>query len=148
MSDAVGPSDRPHFLSPLHCWFVFFMQICLSIISNLRMLIIVGNFICRQRKWTYFKMIILFYLSPSFTCLKEGARKGHPAVPVLRTTLRFSLLTGRWKLTACGGSNRSSVLFRQQLWCSSGTEWVYNLQISIHYIFWNNIQITVTFIMI
>jgi len=73
------------------------------------MLIIVGSFICRQRKWTYIKMIILFYLSPSFTCLvnrqqfcmltTEGARKRHPAVPVLQTT--WSLCPIFWGTSRC-----------------------------------------------
>ena len=68
-------------------------------------------------------------MPPSFVCPKDGARKGHPTVPVLWSyqhtkllmidTLCFLLLTGRWKLTACGGSDRSSVLFRQRLWCSA-----------------------------
>jgi hypothetical protein len=42
------------------------------------------------------KQFISFYeYSPSFVCPKEGARKGHPAVPALQAALCFSLLTGR-----------------------------------------------------
>jgi len=39
------------------------------------------------------------FLSSSFTCLKEEARKGHPSFPsrFQRDTLRFSLLSGRKK---------------------------------------------------
>ena len=71
------------------------------------------------------KIIILFYLSPSFACPKEGARKGHPAVP--------SACGGYLALLAVDGTLKTHRLRRfrqvQRLIPStsvmlSGTEWV------------------------
>ena len=77
-----------------------------------------------------------------FACPKTNP-KGHPTVPTLRgyqhtkllmiDTLRFSLLTGRWKLTACGGSNRRSLRLPSRHFPStaamlSGTERVWYLK--------------------
>ena len=58
------------------------------------------------------KMVFIKYLLLLFAQKKEQ-EKGTPTVPALQAALCFSLLTGRWKLTAYGGSDRSSVFFRQ-----------------------------------
>jgi hypothetical protein len=86
-------------------------------------------------------MIILFYLSPfftrqvSFTCLKEGARKGHPAVP--------STWGGYLALLAVDGTLKTHRLWRfrqvQRLFPStammlSGTERNYNPKMCICYV--------------
>jgi hypothetical protein len=60
---------------------------------------------------THKKIYELFVYLLLLLAQKKEEEKGTPTAPALRAPLCFSLLPGRWKLTAFSGSDRPASLF-------------------------------------